>query len=101
MPEIYSRANVFTLASKTYESFGIVLVEAMASGLPVVATDDPIRREIVGDAGLFVDPTDTDAYAAAIEKALNTDWGNKPRKQAEKFDWDVIAKQYEDLFNTL
>jgi len=101
MPEIYSRANVFTLASKTYESFGIVLVEAMASGLPVVATDDPIRREIVGDAGLFVDPTDTDAYAAAIERVLNTDWGNKPRKQAEKFDWDVIAKQYEDLFNTL
>ncbi len=101
MPKIYSRANVFTLASKTYESFGIVLVEAMASGLPIVATDDPIRREIVGDAGLFVDPTDIDAYAAAIEKALNADWGNKARKQAEKFDWDVIVKQYEDLFNTL
>ena len=71
MPAIYNKADVFTLASKTYESFGIVLVEAMASGLPVVATDDPIRREIVGDAGLFVDPTDTDAYAEAIEKALS------------------------------
>lgn len=101
MPEIYNKANVFTLASKTYESFGIVLVEALASGLPVVATDDPIRREIVGDAGLFVDPTHTDAYAKAIEKALNTDWGNKPRKQAEKFSWDNIAKQYEELFNSL
>lgn len=101
MPAIYNRANVFTLASKTHESFGIVLVEAMASGLPVVATNDPIRREIVGDAGLFVDPTDTDAYAKAIEKALNTNWGDRPRKQAEKFDWDVIAKQYEELFNTL
>lgn len=101
MPDIYNKADVFTLASKPYESFGIVLVEAMASGLPVVATNDPIRREIVGDAGLFVDPTDTDAYAKAIEKALNTDWGDTPRKQAEKFDWDVIAKQYEELFNTL
>ncbi|EKD94483.1 MAG: glycosyltransferase [uncultured bacterium] len=101
MPEIYRRASIFTLASKTYESFGIVFVEAMASGLPVVATDDPIRREIVGDAGLFVDPTDTDAYVKTIEKALNTDWGNKPRKQAEKFSWDIIAKSYEELFTEL
>ena len=60
------------------------MVEAMASGLPVVATDDPIRREIVGDAGLFVDPTDTNKFANTIEKALNTNWGEKPRKQAEK-----------------
>jgi glycosyltransferase involved in cell wall biosynthesis len=101
MPAIYNRANVFTLASKTYESFGIVLVEAMASGLPVVATDDPIRKEIVGDAGIFVDPTNTDAYSKAIEKALNADWGEKPRKQAEKFDWNEIAKSYERLFNEL
>lgn len=101
MPEIYRKADVFTLASKPYESFGIVLVEAMASNLPVVATDDPIRREIVGDAGLFVDPTDTEAYAKAIEKVLNTNWGTKPRKQAEKFDWDEIAEQYEGLFKTL
>ncbi|MFZ3301242.1 MAG: glycosyltransferase family 4 protein [Microgenomates group bacterium] len=101
MPNIYKNADVFTLASKPYESFGIVLVEAMASGLPVVANNDPIRREIVGDAGLFVDPTDTDVYARAIEKVLSTNWGAKPRKQAEKFDWDVIAKQYEELFNTL
>lgn len=101
MPAIYSRANVFTLASKIYESFGIVLVEAMASGLPVVATDDPIRREIVGDAGLFVDPTDSAIYAKTIEKTLNTKWDDKPRKQAEKFDWDIIAKEYEKLFKSL
>lgn len=101
MPAIYNKADVFTLASKTYESFGIVLVEAMASGLLVVATDDPIRREIVGDAGLFVDPTDTDAYAETIEKALSINWNEKPRKQAEKFSWNNIAKQYEELFNSL
>ena len=101
MPEIYKRADVFTLASRPSESFGIVLVEALASNLPVVATDDPIRKEIVGDAGLFVDPTDTESYAIALEKALNTNWGEKPRKQAEKFDWDSIAKKYEELFNSL
>ncbi|KKP40661.1 MAG: hypothetical protein UR29_C0001G0069 [Candidatus Woesebacteria bacterium GW2011_GWC2_33_12] len=101
MPEIYNRADLFTLASVPSESFGIVFVEAMASGLPVIATDDPIRREIVGNAGLFVDPADTDAYAQAMEKALNTDWGEKPRKQAEKFGWDMIAQKYEDLFKSL
>lgn len=101
MPKIYRSADVFTLASKPSESFGIVLVEAMACGLSVVATNDPIRREIVGDAGLFVNPTDADAYAEAIKKALNTNWGGKPRKQAEKFDWDIIAKKYEKLFNSL
>jgi glycosyltransferase involved in cell wall biosynthesis len=101
MPQIYNRADVFTLASRPSESFGIVLVEALASNVPVVATKDAIRKEIVGDAGLFVDPTDTDAYAKALEKALNTNWGVKPRKQAEKFDWDSIAIQYEELFKKL
>lgn len=101
MPEIFNRSDVFTLASKPYESFGIVLVEALASNLPIVATDDPIRKEIVGDAGLFVDPTNTDEYAKVIEKALNTNWGTKPRKQAEKFDWDKIALEYEKIFKEL
>lgn len=101
MPEIFNRSDVFTLASKPYESFGIVLVEALASNLPVVATNDPIRKEIVGDAGLFVDPTNTDEYANAIEKALNTNWVTKPRKQAEKFDWDKIASEYEKIFKVL
>lgn len=101
MPKVYRSADLFTFATIPWESFGIVLVEAMASGLPVVATDDPIRREIVGDAGFFVDPTNTDEYAKALEKALNTDWGNKPRKQAEKFSWDIITSQYEKLFKNI
>lgn len=98
MPDFYRKVNVLAFPSVSWESFGIAMVEAMASGLPVVATDDPIRREIVGDAGIFVDPTDTVAYAEAINKALKSDWGGKPRKQAEKFSWDKIVKKYEKLF---
>lgn len=101
MPKVYAGADLFTFPTVPWESFGIVMAEAMASGLPVVATDDPIRREIVGDAGLFIDPTDTGAYAKALEKALEIDWGNKPRCQAEKFSWDKIAKEYEELFKKL
>jgi glycosyltransferase involved in cell wall biosynthesis len=101
MPEIYQAADVFTLPSASSEAFGNVFVEAMASGLPVVATNDPIRNEIIGDAGILIDPTDTEAYSLALMKALEINWSGKPRRQAEKFDWDKIAEQYEDLFKAL
>lgn len=101
MPGIYTACNLFSYPTLPHESFGIAILEAMASGLSVVATDDPIRREIIGNAGLFVDPTDTDAFATAIQTALKTDWGNKPRLQAQKFSWDDIALQYNQLFETI
>ena len=101
MPSIYRSADVFTLPSVSSEAFGNVLVEAMATGLPVVATDDPIRNEIVGEAGILVDPENTDEYALNLQKALDTNWGDRPRTQAEKFSWDEIAKKYENLFKTL
>lgn len=97
MPEVYKRASILVYPTNEQESFGIVMVEAMASGLPVVATDDPIRREIVGKAGLFVDPTDIDLFAKKIKEALEKDWGEIPRIQAEKYDWDKIALKYEKL----
>lgn len=101
MPEVYKKADALAFPSVPWESFGIVMVEAMAFGLPVVATDDPIRREIVGEAGVLVDPANMDSYAKAIQDVLGRNWGETPRKQAEKFSWDVIAKKYEDLFKEI
>ncbi|HKC04361.1 MAG TPA: glycosyltransferase family 4 protein [Patescibacteria group bacterium] len=101
MPEVYASCDLFSFPTWPIESFGIVMVEAMASGLPVVASNDPIRREIVGDAGIFVDPRDTESYAKALQKALDSNWGDKPKKQAEKFSWDKIGLEYENLFKTL
>lgn len=102
MPEICNCADVFTLASESSEAFGIVYVEAMACNLPVVATDDELRREIVGPAGVFVkDVRDPAAYAAALKAALEEDWGNRPRRRAEKFGWAEIARQYENEFSKL
>lgn len=97
MPEVYAGADLFTFPTVPFESFGIVLTEAMAAGLPVVATKDPIRREIVGEAGILVDPTDSDAYAEALKKALKGSWSEKAITQAKKYDWDIIADQYERL----
>lgn len=101
MPRVFTACDLFTYPTSPWESFGIVMAEAMASGLPIVATKDLIRKEIVGDAGILVDPTNTNAYTQALIKALNTNWGNKPREQAKKFDWDKIAKRYEELINGL
>ena len=101
MKKVYRSVDLFTLVSESYYSFEIVFVEAMASNLPVVANDDPIRREIVGDAGSFVDPEDTETYSEVLNKALKTDWGNKPRKQAENYSWHKITEKYLKLFNNL
>lgn len=101
MPEVYRVADVFTLVPEGSEAFGIVYVEAMASNLPVVAIDDEQRKEIIGEAGLFVDASDIGKYAKTLDSALKKKWGNKPKKQAEKFDWDKIERKYEKLFRTL
>lgn len=102
MPGIYKKATIFSFVPVPWEAFGLVYLEAMASGLPVVAPDDPIRRAIVGSAGIFVkNPKNPDELVAAIKEALNKDWKNLPRKQAEKFSWDIIIKDYESFFDIL
>lgn len=101
MPKVYRSADLFTLASDPYYSFEIALIEAMATNLPVVANRDEIRREIVGRAGILVDPENTIAYAIALENALKLRWGSRPLLQAKKFDWDIIADKYGKLLNEL
>lgn len=101
MPKYYRSADLFVLPSWEREAFGIAYLEAMASNLAVVAPDDLARREIVGDGGVFVDVSDSTSYSEKIITALQSDWGDKPRKQAEKFDWEVVASEYNKLFLSL
>lgn len=92
--EYYRVADIFTLPTWSREAFGMVYLEAMACGLPVVTSDDPIKREIVGDAGAFIEPTDPVAYSKVLLDVSKYKWGNKPRKQAEKFSWTRISEKY-------
>jgi glycosyltransferase involved in cell wall biosynthesis len=101
VPSFLSAAQVFTLPSIPQESFGIAIVEAMATNLPVVVTNDPSRKEIVNGAGFFVNPEETDHYKEKLEEALSINWNSKPRNQAQKFSWDKISQKYEKLFSQL
>lgn len=100
MPEIYRKADVFCFVPWEREAFGLVFLEALASNLPVVTVDDEVRREIVGNAGIFVNnPENISELALAIDKACRTNWGAKPRKQAEEFAWSKIIIAYEKFFD--
>jgi glycosyltransferase involved in cell wall biosynthesis len=98
--EAYQEADVFVLPSDR-EPFGIVYLEAMASGLPIVAQLDDSRKEIIGNAGILVDCTDIHAFTDAINKALSYSWKTVPRAQAEKFSWKAVSEQYANLINRI
>ena len=101
MPAVYRSADLFTLPSRD-EPFGLAYIEAMSCGVPVVATDDAMRRYIVGDGGILCDVTNAETYAAAIANALKQDWKNLPRQNALRFSWSNIALRYRDLIlNTI
>lgn len=101
LPKIYRSADLFVLPSWDREAFGIVYLEAMASGVGVVAPKDNPRKEIIGDAGILTDVSDMKEYALAIELALKKDWKEKAMKQALQFSWEKIAKEYEEAFRNL
>lgn len=96
----YRAADVFTLPSVT-ESFGLVYLEALACGTPVVAPDDAVRREVIADAGIFCNVEDPPAYARALAEALERDWGDLPRRRAESFPFAATADSYVRLFEEL
>jgi len=96
IPEYYRAAKVFTLASKT-EAFGIAYLEALASGLPVVTTNDKSRQEIIGIAGILTNPEDVDQYAKDLSIAVKSDYQKRALSQARKFTWETVAKKYLSL----
>jgi len=100
LPAFYAAADVFTLPSVS-ESFGLVYVEAMACGTPVVAPDDPVRREVVGEGGLLTDVTAAEGYGRALREAMKRDGRCRPRQQAERFSFDSTVEHYARLFRRL
>jgi phosphatidyl-myo-inositol alpha-mannosyltransferase len=105
LPGYYKGADVFAAPALGQESFGLVLVEAMASGVPVVASDIPGYREVVrtGVDGTLVPPGDPHALAGAI-RPLVTDtaaarrFSEAGRARAETFRWERVVDQLERAY---
>lgn len=100
MPGWYAAADCFTLPSRT-ESFGLTYLEAMACGVPSVAPDDPVRREVIGEAGICCDVTDPEAYTGALAAALARDWAEIPRRRAERFPVSATIDAYAEMLRML
>jgi phosphatidylinositol alpha-1,6-mannosyltransferase len=104
LPSYYAMADIFVFHS-TYETFGIVIAEAMASGKPVVSVHCTAIPDVVqeGHTGLLAEPLDPIDMASKITDLLDSptrihELGCQGRLWAEQhFDWDVIAEQYETV----
>jgi alpha-1,3-rhamnosyl/mannosyltransferase len=105
LPGLYAGARAFVLPS-LYEGFGLTALEAMAAGVPVVAAARGGLVEVVGEAGVLVDPTDPLAIADAVVKVVG-DERERARlaaagpERARFFTWDATAERVDALLRRL
>lgn len=97
MRSVYEKASVLVYASLE-EYFGLPILEAMAAGVPVVASDRSSIPEVVGGAGVLVDPTDADAIADAIARVLDDDAFRleliaRGRERVSELTWERMARE--------
>jgi glycosyltransferase involved in cell wall biosynthesis len=103
---LYRDASMVLLPS-LHEGFGLPVVEAMAAGIPAVASDIPAVREVAGGAAYLVSrPLDADAWAQAIETvhgddAIRAQLIEAGHRVAPHFTWERAATQMAQLFHRL
>jgi len=93
---LYAGATAYCLPSRA-EGFGLPVLEAMAAGSPVIASDLPVLREIAEGAAAFVPVDDVDAWVAAIEGVVGDDGARAAqavigRQRASEFTWTATAE---------
>jgi glycosyltransferase involved in cell wall biosynthesis len=102
---LYQQARVF-LYPTLYEGFGLPALEALACGVPVVGSNASSVPEIVGDAGILVDPKDARAMAGALiavctEDALHDDLSERALNQAAQFSWERCAHETVEAYESV
>lgn len=102
LPYLYSGADLFVYPS-VYEGFGLPPLEAMCCGISVITGDRSSLPEVVGDAGIMVDPYKPEAFADAIsrvlaDKSLRAELSRKGLAQSRKFTWERTARQVDAIY---
>ena len=105
LPALYSDA-VAVLMPSLYEGFGLTALEAMACGTPVIASNRTSFPEVVGDAGVLVDPNDATAIAEAMRRivedaTLLESLQEQGLNRARQFSWDESARRIQALVESL
>ncbi|MEA2499813.1 MAG: phosphatidyl-myo-inositol alpha-mannosyltransferase [Actinomycetota bacterium] len=103
LPGLYRSADVYCAPGLGGESFGIVLVEAMAAGAPVVCSDLAGYRAVAGDAAILVRPGDAGSLADAIRRVLTDEeeaerMREASKRTARKYDWGRLAARLESVY---
>lgn len=97
LPALYNGARIFVYPS-LYEGFGLPVLEAMASGLPVITSNTSSLKEIAIDAAILINPLDTEALEREMSRLISSEnlqkeLAEKTLKQAQKFSWDKTAAE--------
>ncbi|HUP27426.1 MAG TPA: glycosyltransferase family 1 protein, partial [Chloroflexia bacterium] len=103
LPALYSGATAMTFPS-LYECFGLPPLEAMSCGTPVLASNTSSLPEVVGDAGILLDPRDAEAWAETLRGVianpeLRAEMSRKGLQRAAQFTWERCARETLALLN--
>lgn len=105
LPLLFSGARLFAFPS-LYEGFGLPVLEAMASGIPVVCSDSSSLPEVVGDVALMIEAQNVDRLSQLLEQGLQDDiWRTQAREQglerAKSFSWARCAEQTAEVYRSV
>jgi len=103
LPQLYNCADIFVYPS-LYEGFGLPPLEAMACGIPVITSNTSSLPEVVGDAGIMVNPTDVNSlcevmYSVLTDKELRNRMSRMGRERSKLFSWNKAANEILEIYD--